>query len=209
MYIKFALSLAIIVMFLDIIVPFVLSKFFYKDYSNLSNNINLLGCDKSSVKLFYNIWSVIAGVVFILFAIAFYLSFESSNKIALTIMIMIMIYGIGNKIVVGFFPASGDKEIKNFKTVLNAIGSSLGFFALLCSIIALTLLNFAFKNSNIAIADAICCGFSLLYFSLFVLSDKSRYQNTIISYEGLWQRLAIYSMYIPFVIQCFYLLFNN
>jgi len=40
---------------------------------------------------------------------------------------------------------------------------------------------------------------SLIFFACFVMGDKEQFQNTILKYEGLWERLALFCMYIPFV----------
>ena len=34
---------------------------------------------------------------------------------------------------------------------------------------------------------------------IFVMGDKEQFQNTLLKYEGLWERLALFCMYIPFV----------
>lgn len=40
---------------------------------------------------------------------------------------------------------------------------------------------------------------SLIFFACFVMGDKEQFQNTLLKYEGLWERLALFCMYIPFV----------
>ena len=40
-----------------------------------------------------------------------------------------------------------------------------------------------------------------VFFMCFIMSDKEQFKNTIISNEGLWERLTLLSMYIPFVYQ--------
>ena len=38
---------------------------------------------------------------------------------------------------------------------------------------------------------------ALVFFSLFVMSDKPGFRNTFIDNEGLWQRLNLLFMYLP------------
>ena len=41
---------------------------------------------------------------------------------------------------------------------------------------------------------------AMVFFTLFVMSDKEEFKNTAIAYEGLWQRLNLAFMYLPVVI---------
>ena len=40
---------------------------------------------------------------------------------------------------------------------------------------------------------------SLIFFACFVMGDKEQFQNTIMKYEGLWERLTLFCLYIPFI----------
>ena len=40
----------------------------------------------------------------------------------------------------------------------------------------------------------------LVFFALFVMSDKSEFKKTVINNEGLWQRLNLVFMYLPLAI---------
>lgn len=42
-------------------------------------------------------------------------------------------------------------------------------------------------------------GAGLIFFACFVMGDKEQFQNTILKYEGLWERLTLLCMYIPFI----------
>ena len=46
----------------------------------------------------------------------------------------------------------------------------------------------------------ICFAVALVFFVLFVMSDKPEFKNTIIDNEGLWQRLNLVFMYLPLAI---------
>ena len=46
----------------------------------------------------------------------------------------------------------------------------------------------------------ICFAVALVFFALFVMSDKPEFKNTIIDNEGLWQRLNLVFMYLPLAI---------
>lgn len=38
---------------------------------------------------------------------------------------------------------------------------------------------------------------ALIFFICFITGDKEQFQNTMLRYEGLWERLTLLCMYIP------------
>jgi small-conductance mechanosensitive channel len=60
----------------------------------------------------------------------------------------------------------------------------------------------SFKNSEsvIGVISIICFVAALVFFALFVMSDKEEFSNTAIANEGLWQRLNLIFMYMPLFI---------
>ena len=40
---------------------------------------------------------------------------------------------------------------------------------------------------------------ALIFFACFVMGDKEQFQNTILKYEGLWERFTLFCLYIPFI----------
>lgn len=38
---------------------------------------------------------------------------------------------------------------------------------------------------------------ALIFFVCFIMGDKEQFQNTVLKYEGLWERLSLLCMYIP------------
>lgn len=64
-----------------------------------------------------------------------------------------------------------------------------------------TLLNgiLAFKQEN-TVFGVICLisyVLALIFFIFFIMGDKEQFQNTMLRYEGMWERLALLSMYSP------------
>ena len=41
---------------------------------------------------------------------------------------------------------------------------------------------------------------ALVFFALFVMSDKEEFTGTAVNNEGLWQRLNLVLMYLPLVL---------
>lgn len=60
---------------------------------------------------------------------------------------------------------------------------------------------------NFAVCSLVCFILAVIFFTLFIMADKPNFQNTIIAYEGLWQRLSLMFMYIP--IACMYFSFST
>lgn len=52
----------------------------------------------------------------------------------------------------------------------------------------------------LGILAAVCFALGLVCFVLFVMADKAEFKDTWIENEGLWQRLTLMCMYLPFVI---------
>ena len=52
----------------------------------------------------------------------------------------------------------------------------------------------------IGVISIICFVAALVFFALFVMSDKEEFAGSAIASEGLWQRLNLISMYLPLFI---------
>lgn len=63
----------------------------------------------------------------------------------------------------------------------------------------LSILSFKIKDNKIAIICLICFILALIFFVLFIMSDKPKFQQTIIANEGVWQRLSLLFMYVPLI----------
>lgn len=79
------------------------------------------------------------------------------------------------------------------------MSAASGFMAL----VAFPLLNgiAAFKQKDIigGIISISSLVLSLVFFACFVMGDKEQFQNTFLKYEGLWERLTLFCMYVPFI----------
>ncbi len=59
------------------------------------------------------------------------------------------------------------------------------------------ILFFKGRDNGSGVFSIISFVVGLAFFVLFVMSDKSEFSKTIISCEGLWQRLNLLFMYLP------------
>jgi len=79
------------------------------------------------------------------------------------------------------------------------VGSAIGFMLLLFYPLISGIA--AFKNDDI-LQGIICIAafvLALLFFAFFIMGDKEELKNTIFVYEGLWERLTLFFMYVPFL----------
>ena len=83
---------------------------------------------------------------------------------------------------------------------IHGAASVIGFMLFL--IVPLFVAILSFKSGEIAtgVASVVCFVLALVFFVLFVMSDKEEFSKTVIANEGLWQRLNLVFMYMPLVI---------
>ena len=87
----------------DLIVSFILSLF-YRGYSNFKMSISALGNPASPVRIPFNIWMLIEGVLFLLAIPSIYkLYHEISGGITITMIIFIVAFAVGSCILTCFF----------------------------------------------------------------------------------------------------------
>ena len=154
------------------------------------------------MRIFYNIWLIWLGVFLSMTAFVFWYNGKPvSNVFAFVSMVLILIFAIGAGILAGFFSVNETKEMLTTASKIHGFGAAIGFIALLFFPMVNSLIEF--KNGNIiaGIVSILSFTAALLFFVLFILGDKEEFKNTIIAYEGVWERLTLAAMYLPFVYQ--------
>lgn len=193
----YALLIAIIG---DLLVSTILSLF-YKEYSIATMSISALGNPKSPVRLPFNIWMFLEGILFLLSLPVLYNRYHLiSGWITIVLIAFIAVFGIGACIFTAFFSVNETKDIVTISSKIHSAGSVLGFIAFLFVPLLLAILSFKGGEMIIGVICIICFIISLVFFALFVMSDKKEFANTVISNEGLWQRLNLFFMYLPLAI---------
>ena len=186
----------------DLIVSFMLS-FFYKGYSNLKMSISALGNPKSPVRLPFNIWMLIEGLLFLIALPAIYNYFNLvSPKLTITLLIFIAIFAIGACIFTCFFSVNESKDITTLASKIHGAGSALGFCLFLFVPLIIAILYLKSDENLFGIISLACFALSLVFFALFIMSDKENFAATVIANEGLWQRLNLIFMYLPLCFVC-------
>lgn len=91
---------------------------------------------------------------------------------------MIGIFAVRAGLISGLFSVNESKDIVTTASKIHGVSAAINFMALLF----FSLLNWivTFKQKDI-------------------MGDKEYFQNTILKYEGLWERLTLFCMYVPFI----------
>ena len=174
---------------------------FYKEYSIFKMSISALGNPSSPVRLPFNAWMVLEGLLFLLAIPAAYDYYHSiSGGITITLAVFIAVFAIGACIFTGFFSVNESKDIVTTASKVHGVGSVIGFMLFLFVPLMIAILSFKNGENGIGIFSIICFIISLVFFALFVMSDKPEFENTIIKNEGLWQRLNLVFMYLPVIV---------
>ena len=197
---KYGWLALIVAMIGDIVVSLVLALF-YKEYSCTKMSISALGNPSSPVRIPFNVWMVIEGLLFLLAIPAVYGYYHKiSGGITITVAVFIAVFAIGACIFTGFFSVNESKDIVTTASKVHGAGSVIGFMLFLFVPLLIAIISYKNGENGIGIFGIICFIISLVFFTLFVMSDKPEFKNTIIQNEGLWQRLNLVFMYLPLII---------
>ena len=194
---RFGWYTLIIAMAGDILVSLILPCF-YKEYSSLKMSISALGNPQSPVRIPFNIWMLIEGVLFLIAIPALYNRYNSvSGGLTYTMLAFITIFAIGACIFTCFFSVNESKDIVTTASKIHGVGSVVGFMLFLFVPLLVAIFSFKSKDTGMGVVSIVCFIIALVFFVLFVMSDKPEFSDTIINNEGLWERLNLIFMYLP------------
>lgn len=184
----------------DLLVSLLLSRF-YRDYNSFKMTISALGNPSSPVRIPFNIWMFIEGILFLLALPAIHKAFHPiSGGITTVMLIFIVIFALGACIFTCFFSVNESKDVVTLASKIHGAGSVIGFMLFLFVPLLVGILFFKNQNQTMGVMGIVSFVLALVFFTLFVMSDKPEFKNTIIDNEGLWQRLNLAFMYLPLVI---------
>lgn len=185
--------LIIFIAIADLVIPYILAPF-YEGYSHKTMVMSSLGNPQSPVRFYYNSWLIIGGILLTIFSLFFYIKYNS-----LTTTLLLLIFSFGAMILSGLFSVNENKEIVTLSSQIHGYGSALGFMALLFVPLVLAISSQKYNIKYLFLVAIICFVLATVTFILFIMSDKSRFRDTIISFEGVWQRFALFFMYTPLI----------
>ena len=197
---KYGWLLCTIAMIGDIVVSLILSMF-YKGYSSAKMSISALGNPKSPVRVPFNLWMILEGLLFLAAIPAIYNGYNSiSSGLTKVLVGFVAVFAVGACIFTGFFSVNETKDVVTTASKIHGAGSAIGFMLFLFVPFLLAILSFKTSETGFGIISIICFVISLLFFVLFIMSDKPEFKIRFVRNEGLWQRLNLLFMYLPLII---------
>ena len=183
----------------EFFIPWVLEQF-YAEYNGKIMVMSALGNPQSPVRLIYNLWLIWLGCFLTFVAVVYFLSIRIRFPIlAVFVLLSIGIFAIGAGFISGLFSVNESKNIVTVASKIHGISAAIGFMAFLFFPLLNGILEF---KKNDFIFGVVCIIFfilALVFFICFIMGDKEQFQNTMLRYEGLWERLTLFCMYTPFV----------
>lgn len=198
----FALGwLALLIAMAGDIAVSLLLPLFYKGYSCKKMSISALGNPNSPVRVPFNIWMLIEGLLFLVSIPVFYHRYSSvSAGLTIASVVCIAAFAVGACIFTCFFSVNESKSEVTTASKIHGAGSVIGFMMFLFVPLMVAILSFKNHEGGMGALSIICFVIALVFFALFVMSDKEEFANTPVANEGLWQRLNLVSMYMPLAV---------
>lgn len=184
----------------DIIISLLL-PLFYGGYSSMKMSISALGNPQSPVRLPFNLWMLAEGLLFLVALPALHKHYAVvSGGLTNTLVAFVAVFAVGACIFTCFFSVNESKDVVTLASKIHGAGSILGFMLFLFVPLLVALLSFKGGEKPLGAICIFCFAAALIFFALFVMSDKQEFAGTFIANEGLWQRLNLVFMYLPLAI---------
>ena len=144
--------------------------------------VSVLGRRGGPVARVYRLWLAWLGIWLLTTAAVYAVGAAPASRwLAAGLAVSLGGFALGAGILAALFPTGLTKDLSDRSALIHGIASALGFFALLFLPLWRALL-------------------ALVFFTLFVLSDKDRFQGTAVAREGLWEQLCLAAMYVPLLL---------
>lgn len=196
---RFGFYFLVLAVISELLLPFVLGRFIF-GYDQIEMLISNFGENGMPTKLVFKLWEVFNGGLFILSAPAFYKRFCSmSHNLAIWVSVCIILFGIGDCIITGLVDRATTDEQIGFAGLLHNYASGVGFVALLIgTFILIWLYKLEQKWVMVGLLPLIFF-ISSIFMILFALPKIPIISNFQVSHRGLWQRLNLFFLYLPFL----------
>lgn len=198
----------IAVILIEFLLPHFLKRY-YPGYDSKKMAISILGSSSSPVCSIYSTWLIVLGILLMVSAVSYFIFIDEYSMImAVITSCSIMIFAIGAGILAGIFRAETDDKMRTLSSRLHGVSSAIGFISLLFFPLCRGI--FVLRNDEILLGAVYLAAFVLAFISfiLFIMSDKECFSETLIDNEGTWERLALFFMYLPLVIDAHYALLS-
>lgn len=201
---KLFYSILLITIIGEFFLPWILGKY-YDGYNSKTMVMSALGSPQSPVCVIYNTWLIWLGLFFTFVAIAYFLTARIDFPIlSVLLLISIGVFAVGAGLISGIFHVNENKDIVTAASKIHGISAAIGFMTFLFFPLLNGILTFKQDNFIFGVISVISFILALIFFVCFIMGDKEQFQNTMLRYEGLWERLTLLCMYIPLVYKAVY-----
>ncbi len=183
----------------EFFLPVVLEQF-YAGYNGKMMVMSALGSPQSPVRLVYNLWLVwLGGFLAFTAWVYFEVTRVEFPVLSVFILLSIVFFAVGAGLISGVFSVNESKEMVTTASKIHGAGAVIGFMALLFFPLLNGIVSFKQKDIIEGIISISSFVLALIFFACFVMGDKEQFRNTILKYEGLWERFTLFWLDIPFI----------
>ena len=195
---KYGFYFLLMGVFSDFLTPYILG-FFYPSFNQMKDVMSLLGEVESPVREPFLIWSVVAGIFYVLSLPALYETGKKvSKKMGVLLATSIGLYGIGDCIFTGLFSISTTQDSWTFSTWIHNIGSGLGYTGFFVFPVIIFLWYRVQGNEKQSMIYLVLFVGSVVIASMYGLARVPVLAKTAIFAQlGFWQRMSFVFNYIP------------
>ena len=205
--IKSTACLQLAAVIIEFLLPWILKRF-YPGYDSRKMAMSILGSPSSPVSSIYSAWLVVLGLILSLASSVYFSVLSERTILAVLTSGSILLFALGAGILAGIFKADADDKMGTLSSRIHGYSSVIGFMALLF----FPLLRSAamFEDRHFMLGALYLTAFlgALLFFILFIMTDKERYKGTWVDREGAWERLTLLFMYLPLAADSFIILMS-
>lgn len=194
----------------EFFLPWILGRY-YNGYNSRTMVMSALGSSQSPVRLIYNAWLMWLGCFLLFTAVVYFFVIRTEfSVLSVLISLSIGIFAVGAGVISGIFSVNENKDIVTIASKIHGVSAAIGFMALLFFPLLNGIVSFKQKDVVFGVVSIISFILALIFFTFFVMGDKEQFQNTVFRYEGLWERMTLFCMYVPFIYKTIYsLLLEN
>ncbi|GCF92681.1 membrane protein [Enterococcus florum] len=195
---KYGFHFLLIGVISDFLTPYVLGLF-YPALNQRTMVISLVGEVGSPVRGAFLVWSVVAGLFYVLSLPAVYGLFkETSRSLAFLLTAAIGIYGIGDCIFTGLFSVDTEQAGWSLSTWIHNVGSGIGYAGFLIFPLFLVLLYHKQGKIGESRGYLVLLVLSLIFAGIYgVARTPITADFPLFNQLGLWQRVSFFFNYIP------------
>lgn len=197
---KFGFYFLFLAIISEIALPFILANY-YPGYSQINNLISSFGKSIAPTQHAFKIWEVINGTLFLISTPAIFLRFQfTDQRLAFWTAFCVGLFGIGDCIITGLVDRAATPDEIDFSTYFHNYASGAAFVALLVGTFLLIRLYYLEHNQLMVWVLPVIFILSMIFMFLFAMPKIPIISQFQVSHRGLWQRLNLYFLYLPFAL---------